>query len=84
MNVAALDLERSLQIVMGTGGEGATITVIGMAIISEEIINTAMDSIGNLFPIAVLAIAAILLFIYRNLLDTFIGLLGFGMAIIWI
>ncbi len=84
VNVAPLDLERSARDELGNGGEGATITVIGMAIISEEINAAAMDSVGGLFPIAVLAIVVILLFIYRDLIDTLMGLLGLGMAIIWV
>ncbi|TFG57303.1 MAG: hypothetical protein E4H30_00955 [Methanomassiliicoccus sp.] len=83
VTIPALDLEQALKTEMGTGGEGAIISVLGMAIINDSIMTVAMDSISNLFPIAVLAIVVILLLIYRDLLDTFIGLMGLGIAIIW-
>jgi len=83
VTIPAIDLEQALKNEMGTGGEGAIISVLGMAIISDSIMTVAMGSISNLFPIAVLAIVAILLLIYRDLLDTLMGLMGLGIAIIW-
>ena len=83
VTIPAIDLEQALKAEMGTGGEGAIISVLGMAIISDSIMTVAMGSISNLFPIAVLAIVAILLLIYRDLLDTLMGLMGLGIAIIW-
>ncbi len=83
VTISALDLERAMKTEMGIGGEGAIISVLGMAIISDSIMTVAMDSISSLFPLAVLAIVVILLLIYRDLLDTFIGLMGLVIAIIW-
>lgn len=81
--VPALDLENALLADLGPGGEGAVISLMGTAIISDNIMDAAMDSVSNLFPIALLSIVLILLLIYRDLTDTAMGLIGLVLAIIW-
>lgn len=83
VTVPSLELEQMLIAEMGDGGSAAEIDVMGMAYISQSIMDAAMDDIGNLFPIAIVAIIVILLIIYRDIIDTVLGLLGLVLAIVW-
>jgi len=83
VTVPSLELEQTLSDAMGEGGSGAEVDVIGMAMISDDIMGAAMDSISSLFPIAIIAIIAILFLIYRDIIDTILGLVGLVLAIVW-
>ncbi len=62
---------------------GVTLSVMGFSMMSEEIMNAAMDSIMSLIPVTIVAIVIILLIVYRDIVDTLGGLLGLMIAIVW-
>ena len=80
--VMSIDLERAMESHVVEDGD-ARVSVIGFSIINEEINAASNESLGMLFPLAAIAIVIILLFIYRDLVDTVIGLMGLVLAIVW-
>jgi predicted RND superfamily exporter protein len=82
-NITGLELEQSIQDKIDNTVEGAGIFVMGTALISQDIMDAANESLQVLFPIALAAIVIILIIIYRELGDTLIGLLGLVLAITW-
>ena len=82
-NITALALEQSMQSKIVEQEGQAGIYVMGTALISDDINTAANESIEILFPIALASIVIILIIIYRELGDTFVGLLGLVLAIIW-
>lgn len=64
-------------------GNGVELSVMGNQLIANEINDSMNQSLGVLFPIALAAIVAILLFIYRDVVDMVTGLVGLMVAILW-
>ncbi len=74
--------ERIRQITGSFDGEG-DYSVMSIRLMNEDM-NSSMDQTFNvLLPVAFLLVIIILLFVFRSLVDTVLGLLGLFIAIIW-
>jgi len=62
---------------------GLNIKTVGMQSMMEDIGRMAQEDISMLLPIAIVVIVILLLIIYRNAADTFVGLLGLLIAVVW-
>ena len=76
--------QRMDEIVKSTKLESTTMTVMGMSIISDEIMDANTESMAILLPLAFVLVIIILAIIYRNGLDMLFSLLALGFAIIWV
>ncbi len=76
--------KRMDEIVKGTKLESTEMTVMGMSIIADEIMDAATESMAILLPLAFALVIIILAIIYRNGLDMAFSLLALGFAIIWV
>jgi len=56
---------------------------MGAALISKATEKTANETVNILLPVSILLVIVILLITFRSILDTVLGLLGLGMAIVW-
>lgn len=80
-----LNLEKSMvTIVESQNLEATEMDVMGEALISEEIVNAAMDSVNILLPIAFILVIVILAIAYRSALDVLFSFLALGFAITWV
>ena len=59
------------------------VMVLGPALISKATEKTANETMNVLLPVSVILIIIILAITVRSIIDTLLGLLGLGMAIIW-
>ncbi|MFP4545779.1 MAG: efflux RND transporter permease subunit [Methanomassiliicoccales archaeon] len=82
-DITRLQLERQLDSDIVNTAASGELYLIGEALINEDINQASDESIGMLFPIAMIAIVIILFMVYRNIADTLIGLLGLALAITW-
>lgn len=60
-----------------------SVGVINLNTMMNEIGDMAMDDLSMLIPIALILIVVILILMYRDFVDTLIGILGLVIAIIW-
>jgi len=80
-----LAIEMHMQDVLANQNLSATkMSVFGSNIISKEITDVAMDTMGELLPVAFLLVIVILAIIYRNFIDLFISLMALGFSVIWV
>ena len=66
-----------------TPTEGVKVKAVGMMKMMSEIGSLAQKDLSMLLPIAIAVIILLLLLIYRDGTDTFIGLFGLMIAVIW-
>ncbi len=59
------------------------VMVMGTYLITKATEKTANETMNVLLPVAMILVVIILLITFRSILDTLLGLLGLGMAIIW-
>ena len=82
-----LGFERDMISVAGglvvENADGLVIKVAGMRTIMSEIGDLAQNDISTLLPVAIIIMVVMLLLIYRDFSDAFVGLLGLLIAIIW-
>lgn len=67
----------------GDGFENMRPGPFAMKIVSKEIMDSSLDSMAIILPIAFILVAVILAITYRDIFDIFISLAALGMAIIW-
>jgi len=80
-----LELEKGMVAVVDKQNPQSTeMDVMGMGLMSEEIINAANESMNILLPLAAILVIIVLAIIYRNVLDILFSILALGFAIIWV
>ena len=80
-----LGLERRIEEIVGDEEHSSTrMDVMGMHMISEEIIDASMDSMSILLPAAGILVLFILALIYHNPLDILFSVSALGFAIVWV
>jgi hypothetical protein len=57
--------------------------VVGRGLMDREIEKTASETLHVLLPLGIVLIIIILFAVYRTAIDTLLGLIGLGMAILW-
>ncbi len=76
-------LEEEVQRVAHSVKTKSEIMVMGSALISKATEKTADETTHILLPVAVLLVIIILAITFRSVVDTLLGLIGLGMAILW-
>jgi predicted RND superfamily exporter protein len=76
--------KRITRIAEETDHPNTRINVLGMNMVSEEILDATMDSMNILLPAAFILVIVILALIYRNGLDMLFSLLALAFAIVWV
>ena len=76
-------LEEKVQNVALSTPVHGKVMVMGSSLISKATEKTANEIFNILLPVSVLLVIIILTITFRSILDTFLGLLGLGMAILW-
>ena len=61
----------------------AKIRAVGTSLISRATEEASHETMNVLLPVSIILIIIILAITFRNILDTLLGLLGLGMAILW-
>ena len=79
-----LELEKKMvKVVDAQDPQSTEMRVMGIGLMSEEIINAANESMNILLPLAVILVIVVLAIIYRSVLDILFSVLALGFAIIW-
>ncbi|GEM_PF-3256396 len=74
--------QRIREIASSFNGDGEC-SVMSMRLMSEDIDSSMDETFNVLLPIAFLLVIIILVIVFRNIIDTLLGLMGLFMAIIW-
>jgi len=78
-----LEVHKRIKSIVLSFKGGGEYSIVSMWIVTEEMMDSMNSTFTILLPLAFILIIGILYSIYRSVLDTFLGLIGLFMAIVW-